>query len=88
MSEAAGNGITDTKELATIKANAYPHFLHIMGVLFVINISIMLIIGKLYPKKEVYVPVVTEEIDVTPWKHAKTVGIIIVILVVSTYFIF
>jgi SSS family solute:Na+ symporter len=88
MSEAAGNGITDIKELATIKANAYPHFLHIMGVLFVINISIMLIIGKLYPKKEVYVPLVTEEIDVTPWKHAKTVGIIIVILVVSTYFIF
>jgi SSS family solute:Na+ symporter len=88
MLDAASNGITSAKELAIIKANAYPHFLHIMGILFVINIAVMLIIGKLYPKQVVYVPVVTEEIDVTPWKHAKTVGIIIVILVVSTYFIF
>jgi SSS family solute:Na+ symporter len=88
MLDAASKGITSAKELAIIKANAYPHFLHIMGVLFVINIAVMLIIGKLYPKQVVYVPVVTEEIDVTPWKHAKTVGIIIVILVVSTYFVF
>ena len=88
METAATNGIIDAKELGIIKANAYPHFLHIMGILFVINIAIMLIIGKLYPKQEVYVPIVTEEIDITPWKYAKVIGIIIAILVVSTYFIF
>ena len=66
----------------------YIHFLHVMGILFVINIVIMLVIGKLYPKKDIYVPEVTEEIDITPWKHAKTVGLIITILVISTYFIF
>jgi len=69
-------------------AEGYPHFLHIMGILFVINIGIMLLVGKLQPKTEVYVPKVTEEIDITPWKHAKTVGIIIALLVLSTYFIF
>ncbi len=88
LTEAAANGITDTKALAIIKAEAYPHFLHIMGILFVINILIMLLIGKLYPKKEIYVPEVTEEIDVTPWKYAVTIGIIITILVLSTYLIF
>jgi len=88
MAEATANGITNTKELSIIKAKAYPHFLHIMGILFVINILIMLMIGKLSPKKDVYIPKVTEEIDVTPWKYAKIVGIIITIMVLSTYFIF
>ncbi|WP_420572883.1 solute:sodium symporter family transporter [Kordia sp.] len=88
LTDAAANGITNTKELGIIKANAYPHFLHIMGILFVINIGIMLVIGKLKPKTEVYTPKVTQEIDITPWKHAKTVGLIITIMVLSTYLIF
>jgi len=86
--EAAINGITNTKELELIKAAAYPHFLHIMGILFVLNIVIMLVIGKLKPKTDIYIPTITEQIDVTPWKHAKTVGLIITIMVLSTYFIF
>jgi SSS family solute:Na+ symporter len=31
MTEAAFNGITNAKELATIKANAYPHFFAYYG---------------------------------------------------------
>ncbi len=85
-------GVTDIPahldRISLIEAEAYPHFLHIMGILFVVNIIIMLVIGKLYPKKDVYVPVVTEEIDTTPWKYAKIIGIVITILVLSTYFIF
>jgi len=88
MEQAAANGITDAKELSLIKAKAYPHFLHIMGILFVVNIAIMFIIGAISPKKDAYVPKVTEVIDTTPWKHAKTVGIVITILVLSTYLIF
>ncbi|GAA4236479.1 solute:sodium symporter family transporter [Postechiella marina] len=88
LTEAAANGIIDVKALGIIKAKAYPHFLHIMGILFVVNIVFMLIIGKLYPSKKEYTPKVTEEIDITPWKHAKIVGIAITILVLSTYFIF
>jgi len=59
-----------------------------MGILFVLNVAIMLVIGKLYPKQDVYQPKITEEIDITPWKHAKTIGIVIAILVISTYLIF
>ena len=88
LQEAAAAGITNAKELSIIKAEAYPHFLHIMGILFVVNIAIMLVIGKLQPKTEPYQPKITEEIDITPWKYAKLVGLLITILVLSTYFIF
>ncbi|NMH89036.1 solute:sodium symporter family transporter [Flavivirga sp. Y03] len=88
LAEATANGITDAKELGIIKAKAYPHFLHIMGILFVINVGFMLLMGKLYPNKKVYTPKITEQIDITPWKYAKVVGIVITILVLSTYLIF
>jgi len=88
MAEAAGNGITNAKELGIIKAQAYPHFLHVMGILFVINVGFLLLMGKMYPNKNNYNPKVTDQIDVTPWKHAKLVGLIITVLVLSTYLIF
>ena len=90
MNEAAVNGITDVQELRLIEAKAYPTFLDIMGILFVLNVCIMLIIGKFKPLKEeeIYVPEVTEAIDTTPWKYTKPIGIVIVLLVLSTYLIF
>ncbi len=88
METAAANGITDAGELAIIKAEAYPHFLHIMGILFVINVIIMLVVGAVKPKTDIYVPKVTEAIDTTPWKYAWLVGGLITLLVLSTYLIF
>ncbi|WP_405400937.1 solute:sodium symporter family transporter [Maribacter sp. Asnod2-G09] len=88
MAEAAANGITNAKELGIIKAQAYPHFLHVMGILFVINVGFLLLMGKMYPNKNTYNPKVTDQIDVTPWKHAKLVGLLITVLVLSTYLIF
>ncbi len=87
---AKASGITDPDQLSLIKAQAYPHFLHVMGILFVINIGIMLIFAAIKPvnEKDYYVPVITDEIDVTPWKHSKLVGILITLLVLSTYLIF
>ena len=90
MAEAASNGITDANELAIIKAKAYPHFLHIMGILFVVNMVIMALFRYFKPLKQedIYIPKVTEAIDTTPWKYTKPIGIIIVLLVLSTYLIF
>lgn len=88
LAEAAANGITDTAQLAIIEAEAFPHFLHVMGILFVINIIIMLVIGMLKPKTDIYVPETTEVIDTTPWKYAYIVGGLITLLVLSTYLIF
>lgn len=66
----------------------YPHFLHIMAVIFLTNIAIMLIIGKWKPRKEAYVQEYTKQVDITPWKPVKLYGIIITFIVISTYFIF
>jgi SSS family solute:Na+ symporter len=70
------------------EAEAYPHFLHIMGILFVINVIIMLVVGLIKPKTDIYVPTTTDVIDTTPWKYAWAVGGLIVALVLSTYLIF
>ncbi len=86
--QAIADGITNLKEISILKANAYPHYLHVMGILFVFNIILMLIIGRLRPKKDEYIPHKTEIIDTTPWKHTVTASIIIAILVLATYFIF
>ncbi|QCX01450.1 solute:sodium symporter family transporter [Aggregatimonas sangjinii] len=88
MAEAEANGITDAAQLAVIKAEAYPHFLHIMGILFVVNVIIMLIVGAIKPKTDIYIPKTTDVIDTTPWKYAWVAGALITALVLSTYFIF
>ncbi len=88
LAEAATNGITDPKALSIIKAEAYPHFLHIMGILFVFNVGFMLLMGKLKPQTHEYKELVTDEIDSTPWKYALLTGAIITVMVLSTYLIF
>lgn len=67
---------------------AYPHFLHVMAILFVLNVCIMLIIGRLYPRKEVYVQNYTEDVSIQPWSYAKITGAVIVLIVVASYIYF
>ena len=76
------------KKVNIIRAKAYPHFLHIMGILFVINIVTMLVIGKFQSKTKLYKHKITQDIDVTPWKYVRIIGLIIVLLVLSTYVVF
>ena len=71
-----------------VGADNYPHFLHVMAILFVLNVIIMLIIGKLYPRKEAFVLEFTKQVDITPWKHLKTVGIVICVIVIGIYVYF
>ncbi|NNL83040.1 MAG: solute:sodium symporter family transporter [Winogradskyella sp.] len=66
----------------------YPHFLHVMAILFVFNVLIMLIIGRLYPAKQVYIQNYTEQVDITPWKHLNSVGIGICVRVIGIYIYF
>ena len=48
----------------------------------------MLLIGKLKPRKEAYVQQYTEQVDITQWKPVRLMGLIITVIVISTYFIF
>lgn len=88
VSEAIAYGISDSNQLSIIKANAYPHYLHVMGILFVFNILVMFVSSKLRPKTDEYIPKSTDAVDVTPWKYTVICGIIIAILVIGTYVVF
>ncbi|NNE30411.1 MAG: solute:sodium symporter family transporter [Saprospiraceae bacterium] len=88
LAEAETNGVTDTAQLALVEAQAYPHFLHVMAILFVANILIMLLIGKFYPRATDYVQEYTKQVDITPWRYVKPVGLAVVVIVISTYIIF
>lgn len=80
--------LTAIKKGQIIKAKAYPHFLHVMGILFLYNVVVMLLFGRLKPNTKEYKPMITDVIDTTPWKYAAISGIIITLLVLSTYLIF
>jgi len=85
---AKDNGITDEAALALIEAQAYPHFLDVMALLFILNLGIMLLIGKLYPRKEEFVQEHTKQVDITPWKYTTQAGIAICVIVIGIYIYF
>lgn len=74
--------------LAPMYGDDYPHFLHVMAILFVFNILVMLVIGKFYPRPTDYVQEHTKQVDITAWKYVKPVGLVIVLIVVFTYIYF
>ncbi|AUC85613.1 solute:sodium symporter family transporter [Polaribacter sp. ALD11] len=88
MNTAAEANITDVAELALIEAQAYPHFLDVMAILFALNVIIMLVIGKIAPRKEPFVQEYTKQVDITPWAYTKQVGIAICVIVIGVYIYF
>jgi len=66
----------------------YPHFLHVMAILFALNIIIMLIIGKLKPREVAFELTYTKQVDITPWKYLKITGIAICVIVIGIYIYF
>lgn len=88
MANAEAQGITNPDQLALIEANAYPHYLHVMAILFVMNVLIMLAIGKARPMETPFVAKYTKQVDIEPWKYVKVAGALVVIIVVSTYIYF
>ena len=88
LDNAKASGITDIAELKLIQADAYPHYLHIMAILFLLNIGIMLIIGKFYPRKEPFVLEYTKQVSIEPYKYVKQVGLVVVFIVVGIYIYF
>ncbi len=55
------------------------------AILFVMNVVVMLIIGRINPRKEAYVQEYTNQIDIIPWKHLKTAGLAICAIVIAVY---
>ncbi|CAM3460694.1 solute:sodium symporter family transporter [Zobellia roscoffensis] len=88
LEEAAVSGITDPDALALIKAEAYPHFIHVMAILFVLNAAIMLVIGKIWPNEKPFELEYTNQVSIEPYKYVKQVGIAICFIVVALYVYF
>lgn len=69
-------------------ADNYPHFLHVMAILFVMNVIIMLIIGRIMPRKEPFKLHYTEQVSIQPFKYAVPIGLAIIAIVVYSYIYF
>jgi len=68
--------------------DSLPHYLHVMAILFVMNIAIMWIIGRVKPRKENFVLEHTKQVDISPWKYVLPVGITICVMVIFVYVYF
>ncbi len=64
------------------------HFIHLYAILFVIEVGIMLLAGKLRPQAEPYVPPHNEKVDMTPWRFARPTAFTLLSCVVALYLLF
>jgi SSS family solute:Na+ symporter len=62
-------------------------FIHIYAILFVIEVSIMLLLGSRYPAQAWHYPD-RSVVDMTPWRFAKPTAIILFAAIVLSYLLF
>lgn len=66
----------------------FPHFLHLMGIIFVITLIIMFAVSYIKPRETDYIQVYTKQVDIANWKYLKPIGFSICAMVVSLYIYF
>ena len=88
LEQAKAAGITDEVALKLVEADAYPHYLHVNLILFLLNVGIMLLIGAIYPRKDPYEQVYTKQVSIEPFKYVRQAGIAVCVIVVSIYIYF
>ena len=88
LAKAEAAGITDEAALKLVEADAYPHFLHVMAILFLLNAGIMLLIGAIWPRKELYQLKYTKQVAIEPYKYVKQVGLVVCVIVIAIYISF
>lgn len=64
------------------------HFLHLYGILFVAEVSLMLLLGYLRPVAKPWTFVMNNKVDMTPWKFAVPVACSLFSCVVFLYLLF
>jgi SSS family solute:Na+ symporter len=72
---------------AALKA-ANIHEFHFISIVFALLVGFMLVMGAVAPRREAWVLVATNDIDLTPWKGAKYVSGLLVMLVIAVYVAF
>jgi solute:Na+ symporter, SSS family len=61
------------------------HWLHLAAVNFSFLVLLMLVISVVQPRGEAYQQKYSEDVDITPWKLAKPVGALIIVLIAMMY---
>lgn len=64
------------------------HYLHLLGILFVITTVIMLLIGKIYPRETPFSLIDKHQIDIHPWKNRYAYYAVLLLLMVFIYILF
>ncbi len=64
------------------------HEFHFLGLVFAYLVVLMLIVGELRPLPEEWVQQDVGAVDMTPWRHARSGGVILVVLVIAIYTLF
>ena len=61
------------------------HFLHFLALVFVLTLIVALAISYFRPAEKIYEQSYTRDVDITPWRYAKTAGLAIVAATVIFY---
>lgn len=64
------------------------HEFHFIGLVFLSTVLLMLLVGKMMPRETPWVQEYSGDVDLTPWKFAKPVGITLVLFVLGVYIYF
>lgn len=63
------------------------HFLHQLGILFVVTCMIMLAIGKMKPRDTEYTLKDNKVVDIKPWKYRYETSGVVLLLMISMYIV-
>ena len=61
------------------------HFLHFLGLVFVVVVAFMLAASRFWPAQRLYQEPEAARVDMTPWKHAKALGGFVCICTIACY---
>lgn len=64
------------------------HEFHFLGIVFMYLVILMLIIGELKPRATEWQQEDVKAVDMTPWPHARRLGLVLFLIVLSIYVVF
>jgi hypothetical protein len=64
------------------------HEFHFLGIVFCWLLILMLVIGELYPTATEFEQQDVGAVDMTPWRMAKPVGLVLIVIVFMIYALF
>jgi solute:Na+ symporter, SSS family len=61
------------------------HFLHLLAMVFVVSVLLMLVVSHFKPAEKTYQDLDAHAVDMTPWRHAKSISTVVCVTTVVFY---